>query len=397
MLKDTLELRLLALFTLLLLSPVARGGGFEVAGGKGGLGERGSQGPSRWSLTVGPSWQRMGQLSFQGGSQSQGFAIPALFAPGQTNDPNIGSLDAFGDRTYDNGFVNQSALTAAQGVTTFWGFDDSSQISGTSLSFSASGSRTENGPATQTLQTIRSEDDLDSFAPQIDLHYRPSQSAWGISSFLVSLSFASSDSNLSFSNFSGSQSQISFSRSITDTFSIGEVGLNPPAGGFEGTFAGPGPVIPNQPADRTIVEAQTGVEVANFSNSVRSSAEISAISLAIGPVFEGKLAERFRWQVAAGTTLTYYDWELSQSESLTATVGGSEQLLTSFQNRDSGNQLGIGLFARVTAVYDFREDWFASSFLQGQVGNSFDLGSGASSFEFEPNGFSLGAGLGYRF
>lgn len=198
-------------------------------------------------------------------------------------------------------------------------------------------------------------------------------------------------------NFSGSQTSNTYQRTFNDTYLLGGLQGNVPPAGFEGTFAGPGPLIPNIPEDRSFSESLATSDVALISNDVRSQVDLSSLSLAAGPMFEGQLAHRLSWQLAFGTTFTLYDWDTKQDESLNTSIGGVNQVLATYRDRNSGTDFSLGVFARATAVYDLNEQWFVNSFLQGEVATSFEMKAGPSKYKFEPGGFSLGFGLGRQF
>lgn len=353
-----------------------------------------------WSVSIGPTWRQFGDLTLRGRSRSNDALVPNLFSPGTTNDPMIGAPDAFGERTYNDGFVRPSGFTDATGLTSYWSYQNASQTSPTTIDFHATGTRSEFVRNPSTTSVFRDQEDLSSFTPQIDFLFRPTRKILPVkhlSGFLFSLSFGSSDDSSRFSGFSGSQSSNNYLRNFRDRYLLGGLQGNVPPPGFEGTFAGPGPLIPNVPADRSFTESLASSDVALITNSVYSRVDISSLSLAIGPVFEGDLSPRVSWQVACGPTLTLYDWDTKQDESLNASVSGVSQNLANFRDRNSGTDLSVGIFARATAVYDIDDEWFVNGFLQGEVATSFEMKAGPSEYEFKPGGFSFGFGLGRKF
>lgn len=347
---------------------------------------------------MGVGVRNLGRLSYAGSSQSSLANLPSFFAADVTNDPAIGELGANGDRAYNNGFVNQSVLTPTTGLTSFWGYDDAGQISGSDISFSADGSRTNTLELLSNNERLSFSDDLVSAIGQIEFRYSLPERVLGAKALMISFSYSASDSGFSGSNFSGSQGQETFNREITDTFALGEVAFNPPPAGFRGTFTGPGPLIPNQPDSRSISESLSSTEIVSFENSVSSNADLGAFGVNFGPVFDGRINEKFFWELAAGVSATVFDWETQQQENLfVQSVPGASQQVASFNDEDSGTHIGIGVFARVSLFYQLNDTWFLNSQLQGDLGNSFDLSSGSSAFEFDPSGYSLLFGAGLTF
>ena len=353
--------------------------------------------PARWSLSFSPTWHRLGDVSLKSRSRSENYGIPPMLPGDSLIMPPIGSVDEYADRSYDDGFVNESAITADNGMTWYWGYDEASQISGSELMMHATGSESvyQAGPADGSRYS--DDDDLDGFAPQFDLNIYPEHRPFGISSILISLSYSSVDTSFGFSNFGGSQLQRNYLVNYTDTYDLGELASDPPSAPYEGSEGGPGPSIPNQPVRRDVERQLVGTDGAGYGNSIHSDLDLSALSLAIGPTFEGSWENRWRWQVAAGTTLTVYDYEVSQNETLTATGTGGTQTLQRWRDSDSGTRFGLGLFLRGSVLYELNDGWFTSGFLQVETGQSFDLDAGPASFEVEPDGFSLGIGIGRAF
>jgi hypothetical protein len=354
--------------------------------------------PARWSLSFSPTWHRLGDVSLRSRSRAATFGVPPLLPGDSLIVPPVGSENQIADRTYDDGFVNESAITPVNGMTWYWGYDEATQISGRDLVFHATGSRSDYRAGAADAFRYSNEDDLDGFAPQIDLNIYPEQRPFGIASILISMSYTNTDTSFGFSNFRGSQTQRNFLLNYTDTYDLGAVAPNPPAAPYEGSAGGPGPSIPNKPAHRDIDQQHIGTDRADYANSINSDFDMSALSLAIGPTFEGAFGRHWRWQAAVGTTLTLYDYDAGQSEKLTATSAGGTKTLRRWHDSDSGTHFGVGLFVRGSVLYELNDGWFTSAFLQLETGNSFDLDAGpTATFEVDPNGFSFGVGVGRKF
>lgn len=383
-------LRLNAALPLLLTFPVLAGN--DVSFGSGSSGN--------WSISVGPTWRQLGDLSLRGGSRSSEAAIPDLLTASAVNDPMVGTLDTSGQRVYDNGFVRPSGFTEATGLTSFWSYQDEAQVSPDSIRFDATGTRTEFIRNPAQSEFFNQNDDLEAFAPQIDLIFRPEHKPTffkNLSGILFSLNFANTDSGSRFSNFTGSQLSNLYRRNFQDTYLLGGLQGNVPPAGFTGTFVGPGPLLPAIPDSREFSEDFLSSETALISNNGRTHLDLSSLSLAVGPIFEGKISARFSWQIACGTTFTFYDWDTSQEETLSASLGGVTQNLANFRDTASGTDFSVGVFARTTAVYHLSDDWFVNGSLQGELATSIEMNAGPSEYHFRPGGFSIGLGLGRNF
>lgn len=357
-----------------------------------------SSGRSKWSWNLSPTWHRLGDVSLKSNSRSQNYGIPPLLPGDSLIMPPIGATDEFADRTYEDGFVNVAAITPVNGKTWYWGYDEAGQISGRELMLHATGSESIYQSGSGNGVRYSDEEDLDGFAPQLDLNFYPEHRSFGISGVLVSLSYTDVDTSFGFSNFDGGQSQRNYQLNFTDTYALGDVAANPPTAPYEGSEEGPGPSIPNKPMHRDVDRQLISTDSAVYRNSIDSDLDLSALSLAVGPTFEGAWGRRWRWQAALGTTLTLYDYEVSQDETLTAVGPQGSSTLQRWHDSDSGTRFGVGLFIRGSALYELNDNgWFASGFLQLETGNSFDLDAGEASFTVDPDGFSIGLGIGRMF
>ncbi len=376
----------LLLLPLVLCDPLLAGGSNSPRSGTG------------WTLGFSPSWKNLGEVSYSTGSRSSNFTIPQLLSGDSLTVPSIGETDEYGDRTYDDGYVNESAITGASGLTWYWGYEQSTQVSGSDLALHATGYQTTYNPSISNAANYSADDDLDGFTPQLDFNYYPENRTLGISSILISFSMTGVDSGFHFSNFAGIQTQDNYQLNYTDTYDLGVVADSVPTAPYYGTEDGPGASIPNLPADRTTDPVLLSTDTAEYSNSISSDLDMTAFSIALGPTFEGSFADRMRWQFAAGTTLNLYDYQVKQRERLSASVnGGPSQQLQTWQDSTSGIHLGVGLFVRGTGIYELNEEWFTSAFIQLEAGNSFELNAGLSSFEIDPNSVSFGMGIGRKF
>jgi len=142
---------------------------------------------SPWSASIGFGVKRLGSLDYRGGSQSNTSLLPSLFSNDTTITPAIGEESLPADRQYQDGFVNQSAITPNNQFTTFWGYNNDSQVNGNEISFTANGSRTATQELLSTSQELDFSDDLYSAVGQLDFRYQLPSRTLGVSSLLISL------------------------------------------------------------------------------------------------------------------------------------------------------------------------------------------------------------------
>lgn len=367
---------------------------------KSGLFPTNTSRPSGWRSAISPSlsYQRFGKLNINGRANNRSSMIPSLLGAGSETLPDIGSATSFGDRSYTNGFVNQTGPTADTGRTWFWGYQNESQVTATGdLVMSAIGNRAIYREAYSDPFRHQSSETLDGITPRLDLQISPpSGHQLPFQNILVSLAYFSDDMNNSFTSFTGNQTLDRYRLDFRDTFETSNLIL--PGAGYSGTAAGPGVTITNLPGSREVIETLTGTETAMVGNVVNLDVDINNLSLAIGPTIEGVIASNWTWQASAGPTFNFYQYKLRQSEQAIGTVNGIDTLIgTGFRDSESGHEFGIGIFVLGALQRQINEQWRLRCFIQAEIAESFEVSNGASSVDIDPSGYSVGLGATFSY
>jgi hypothetical protein len=170
-----------------------------------------------------PLKNRFGLSYRPGFNISASFRRLGFFAPQTNPGPSTGPADRF----YDDGYVRPDSGTAP-GLTWFWGYENNSQVPGdNTIQYHSSSS-----PGTG------SSDDNDGNPQQgIELSYDRylgkvgKRASWGLGA-------AFNYNNVTIEDDSPVVSSV---QQLTDTYGLG--GVIPPEAPYNGTFAGPGPLI----------------------------------------------------------------------------------------------------------------------------------------------------------
>jgi hypothetical protein len=346
-----------------------------------------------YSISVGPTYRQIGTIRTNSGSNSGGLTLPSLVGGDSLTTPAIGELP-FADRQYDNGYVNQDAGTPSDGDTWNWGYASEAQIVPSldpgvdrQLVFNATGfqstySEIRNAP----LRGPSSRDDLDGIAPRLQFDARSPRRLGAFRlGFTAGIDFVSTDQSRHFSNFSLMQTRSDFRLDYADRYNLPNDFIVPQAP-YQGSFFGPGPLLGNTPDQRAVDSVPIGSQSATFSNHVSSSVDISSLTLNFGPTLSARRG-RYDFSVSGGFTLNVYDWKAKQSETLL--VNGTTTF-ASWSERDHGIKIRPGLYLQGEAAYLITETLAISGFLRLDTAADFNVGSGSTSYNIDPNGVTTG-------
>jgi hypothetical protein len=403
---------------------------------------------SSWNFTAGYQWRQIGDLNFNSGSHAAGDTLPWLTGKGRSgitgsilpsnsvagstsSDGTAGPAGANADRTYDDGYVNQDAGTSIFGNTWFWGFNDASQVSGTTLSYHTTtpgAGMTTGGGSLTSYSSQRSS--WSSLGNDLGWDSELAGSGWFgriespaifargplSASMEIGYSYASADAahrnadvfrahqqtRERATTTSAAPFETATVNTITDTYSL--AGITVPGAPYAGTLAGPGPLISNTPETRTITPGTTitgasptetpgGITTgsvvetttADFFSNVSESLDVDLHTISIGPHFSWEL-RRVRVGLSTGLAINVADWDADYREDLYVSEnGGSARLLGTYQDHKGGAKVLPGFYVeananvfvtrRVSLFAGGRYDWAGT--LRGNVGPSdfsLDLG-----------------------
>lgn len=348
-----------------------------------------SGGDWEFSLSAGPAVRTLGQLKINSGYRSGGFALPSLVGSDSLTVPPVGDATAPADREYDDGYVRQDAGTAVDGTTWYWGYENPSQVQGDELVYRATGFQSIRGDLSRAPNAgPASKDTLDGVAPHLQFDARSPHSIGPFRiGFSAGLDFMKADQSLAFSNFSATQTRDDYRLDYEDRYDL--QGVIPPQAPYSGTIGGPGPLIDNIPAIRTITPVLLFTDTATFGNQVHSTFEVEAFSFTLGPTFsmrQGPLEFAF----SGGVIVNLYDWSARQSETLDATGAAGATRIATWQESDSGTKVRPGLYAQADLGYAVNEQIGIGGFVRLDAAGEFRAQAGPTVYKIDPYGVTAG-------
>ena len=277
-------------------------------------------------------------------SYRPGFNISANFKrlgtfPAQTNP---GPPTGRGDRTYDDGYVRPDS-GASPGLTWNWGYQNDSQVPGNDTILFNSSSSPGNGV---------SEDNRSSPYNGLELTYDRylgkvgKRGSWGLeAAFAYNIINIDDDSPV----------KSSVNR-LTDTYALN--GVIPPQAPYNGSFAGPGPLISDSPT-RSTSTIPAGAQVTG-----KREFDGDLFGLRLGPYLEVPLDKNDKWNVSlsGGMVLAVVSSEFRYRES--TTIMGVGTVNSSGSGTDSDFMVGAYFGGNVS--YSFNKSWsvFAGAMYQ---------------------------------
>ncbi len=324
---------------------------------------------SPWRIGTGVMWRNIGELSVNPNLQNGPFAGNFL-----STNPAAGPAGTNADRTYDDGFVNRGAATPGTGLTTFWGYQNAGQVGGGNLTYTSTGGIALAPPGF-------GKDDADTgFSPYLEVSYlRP------VGDDLV----LGLTANFSFLGLDGTTVSPMAISGVTTFDSYALNGVIPPAPGYVGSFAGPGPLIGNQPTTRTNVLTPTG-----GTTNYLFDQSTDLYSLALGGELRWSPATNCYLGFGAGAVLNFADWDAGWNARL---VDPATNSLRNYARAAGGDDFLMGLYLKASGGYHINEQWSVESFFRYDWNESLDGSVGPSRFELDLSGWSFGLGAGFRF
>jgi hypothetical protein len=321
---------------------------------------------SPWRIGAGVMWRNIGELSVDPQLGSSRFAGRFFLPP-----TGAGEIDSFADRTYDDGFVNIGAATPVTGLTTHWSCQNDSQIGGGLLR------QTLSGGAAQTLPGSGNDDESHNAAPYLEISYLVPIRPDLVAGFTTNLSLARLDHQAR----SGMNNS---SVSIVDHYALG--GVIPPSAPYTGSFTGPGPLIPNLPASRDLIQTPNGTSDYRFAH------DTDLYSLAFGGEIHWQPTASCYLGFGAGAVLNLADWSASWSAPVPSASG-----TTTIGSTNSDGDFLWGLYLKTSAGYRIDDRWSLEGFFRYDWNETLHGSVSPSSFELGLTGWSAGFGVSFRF
>jgi len=359
----------------------------------------------KWSISGGPAYHSMGKLTYVGRTRSQSLALPSYVGNDSLTVPPIGDQGVIGERYYNDGYVRQDAGTPADGSTWFWGYDNASQVEMIgipggapvpgNLAYHATGYQSIRNDAVTTRKAPRDNDYLRTTGIEIRADV---VSPWTIGPFriggMIGIGAVSDKQPISFRNHTTVQTRDDYRLDYTDRYALN--GIIPPAAPYQGTHAGPGPVISNTPSNRTVDPVHLYTDTATFTNRVYSNFKDTSVALTMAPSL---IYEQGPWNftLSGGVIVEFHSYSTRQYEVLNVASARYTGRQAQWAEGDSGTKIRPGLFLQLGTQYDVGNDWHVGAWARGEWADDFSVSSGPSLYQFDPLGFTLGFEIGYSF
>jgi hypothetical protein len=369
--------------------------------------------------------------------------------------PDVGPVDDYADRDYDDGFVYQDMFTGGAffpNSTWYWGFDSLSQYSKAAdqLSFHAYGSESYGEKVygdglkvgygerlslcTERSSAIDYDDTVDAWGAGVKIGYDfASEEAMSISLVLGAEAAWDAKTDMSTSTYKEMVTKEAYQVTKTYTYSYWEFyeqesivvdsydlnGLVPDPS-YEGTYGfPPGPIIPNLPSARSedMGEAEmvkrtekayspevvsshvTDTTTWMAQNQVDIDFSADVYTFHLGPRFAVQASDAISFFVDPSMTLTLTSIDAKRSEKFYATYAdGSKETIKTWRDTDDQDKAQVGARIAAGAALEFGNGFFMT--VEGGydwVPEKIDIDLGPNTVKFDPSAYHAELALGFRF
>jgi hypothetical protein len=172
---------------------------------------------------------------------------------------------------------------------------------------------------------------------------------------------------------------------LTDTYALN--GVIPVSGGYQGTFQGPGPLIPDSPASRQM-------DVVSGSSTIHDQLYANVFGFRLGPFAEIPICRRLNATVGGGLAVAYVTGDFSSSETMTVSGVTPFQLTSS----DSSSDWLFGGYASAAVSFELTPETSVAAGVQYfSLGQFNQQASGRTAQLDLRNSVFLTLGFGIRF
>ena len=406
-----------------------------------------------WMINAGPVVRLGMDVKVNGGSYVQEMGLhaakPGRYLPNVPQvtlpyryQPQDDDISQYGDRSFDDGFVYMDSGTAdpdtiEPGLTWYWGYDHENQYNqaNNTLTFQReySGEDIQHlsvedyGEATY-LETLRNDavslnDKVNGAGLQLSIGRNlVSRKVFSIGFFGGIKAIWGADTSFHTSTYREKiqKDRIKVEGNFTfidihdyrDTYTYDTTGIEPPSAPYEGTYEGPGTVIPNTPSslDHEVVQSDRQTEHNHSTHVVESTSWTAAnqihfdidaniCDLWLGPAFRFRANNKVSFSLTPAITLNLVDMDVSRSEAFIASYSdGSTQTLNSWKDSDSEDKILFGVSCTAGVDLNLFSGWFAGAFGgYDWVSDDADISIGPNTVSMDTSGFSLGMEVGKQF
>jgi hypothetical protein len=345
-----------------------------------------------FSLSAGPAWRQSGTLGFSGGSRSAGVAIPSFVGDNVLITPPIGAADAYGTRTYDDGFVGTDMSTEIDGLTSYWSYQNSSQVNlaSDSISFHATGFQSIRSDARSVVAAPSMDDPQRGIAPVLQFDAKYKREIAGIRpGFSIFMAWSPVDFDNEWSDFSLGQTRDDYRHDWTDVYNLGGFGALIPTAPYSGAPDSPGFLLENIPDSRSMVAVPIGSENALVSNRVSTRFSADHTTLSFGPTMSRQLNPEWNIHAGVGVSLHWLHWSASQQEQLSVSQGNTRTVIGDWHDSSSGNRILAGFYLQIAVEWTPADyDWSLKTLLRTDLGQSFSEQVGPSRITYDTDGLT---------
>jgi hypothetical protein len=360
-----------------------------------------------WWIEAGPVFRAGMTTKVEGSSYTQELGLHDPLAAGQPGAPSgIGTPGAYGDRTYDNGYVKLdpgtgNPTTIDPNTTWNWGFNNAGQYNSAAqtLSFQKQGA-----PGYNTLLNGSPGGNDGAWGAGFQIVAGLPLSQSGDWSFDLTLGFQglwNGHESFSTSSYREDVRQIT----VTDSYDVSGIGAaNFPAGGFHGTYLGPfdtppvvpSPVIPNLPASRT---SASSAALSTSYNTIGFDIDQNLYQLSVGPQIGWSASPSVKLHVRPTVSVNFIDASVKRTEEfIQMPAGGGSTVLGQWSDQASRQQVYLGLGAVGGVDLEFGKGYYGGVFGgYDWVADSVKVTVGPNNVLLDASGWVVGLSVGKRF
>lgn len=309
---------------------------------------------SGWRWRIGAAYRFDTEIDATWDGDAVASRVQSLYRDERSGSPEIGPVDGYADRDYEDGFVyidpgTVDPETYIFGLTWYWGYDHAAQYTGQSVSFhSSSVSETRIDPV--PLEPWSDEADMD----QAGLDLMASRTVGLGKTWRLALSggiswYPERDTRFETTRRVARESHRTWR--YEDTYATPYSPF--PGAPYAGTYEGPGYLLQNLPDTRE-QEMLSGWSRDWTAHSV-VDVRFQVWDARLGPSLEWRLGSRFRLGLKPQLRLAYVDLEAEEETVIEPTSVGRITLASSPQ--ESAWVWGGGLESE--ARWDVTRSWFA--------------------------------------
>jgi hypothetical protein len=360
-----------------------------------------------WWIEAGPVFRPGMHVSVTGSSYVQMLGLHDPIASGPMAPPgDVGALNAYADRTYDNGYVKIDPGTGNPAsldpnTTWNWGFNNPSQYSpgAQTLTFQKAGAPGYNALANGSAQ---GSDHMLGSGLQL-LGGVPVKQAdrWSVDLCLGFQATWGSNKKLTTSSYREDVRQVT----LTDTYDVSGIpAAEFPATGFHGTYLGPfdtppvipSPVIPNLPTSRS---SSVGAALSTSYNSIAFDIDQSFFQLAAGPRIGWAPSRRLTLNLRPTFSLNIIDVDVNRTELFVQELAGADgTVLQRWSDRGARCEVFPGLGVSGGLDLDLGKGFFAGAFGGYEyVAKNVHVSVGPNTLTLDASSWVAGALVGIRF